>query len=443
MTQKHGSTEASTSIFKGIVKTRFVFLCFCVSVDCIWPVSAQTPAPSPALSKVEGWSQWRGPARDGVASSFTVPTVWPAQLTKRWQATVGLGHASPVIAGNRIVIHSRQGNREVVAAYDLQSGKQLWQDGVDAPYAMNSAALGHGPGPKSTPAIADGRVFTLGISGIFSAHDLATGKLLWRKAAPAAPPEFGTAASPLVDGANVIAFLGPSTSLRAGGRLGALTAMDTATGTVRWQWTGDGPAYASPILATLGGTRQVVTQSQNKIVGVDAATGQLLWDLAIKTPYEQNSVTPLVIGDLVLYAGLENPTIALRVAKTGATWTTTPAWRNEEVAMYMSSPAMSGTAVYGLSTKNRGQFFALDAATGKTLWMTRGREAENASIVRAGEFLLMATTNSELVIAKANPARFEEVKRYTVADSAMWAHPAFAGRTIIVKDVDKLIAWSF
>ena len=73
---------------------------------------------------------------------------------------------------------------------------------------MNSAAIGHGPGPKSTPAVADGRVFTLGISGIFSAHDLATGKLLWRKNAPPAPPEFGTATSPMVDGANVIAFLG-------------------------------------------------------------------------------------------------------------------------------------------------------------------------------------------------------------------------------------------
>ena len=122
---------------------------------------AQAPPASPALSKVEGWSQWRGPARDGVASSFTVPTVWPAQLTKRWQATVGLGHASPVISGNRIVVHSRQGSREVVTAYDLQSGKQLWQDGVEAPYTMNSAATGHGPGPKSTPAIADGRVFAL------------------------------------------------------------------------------------------------------------------------------------------------------------------------------------------------------------------------------------------------------------------------------------------
>ncbi len=187
----------------------------------------------------------------------------------------------------------------------------------------------------------------------------------------------------------------------------------------------------------------MITQSQNKLVGVAATGGQLLWEVALKTPYEQNSVTPMVLGGLVLYAGLENPTVALRVTKTGTRWTTAPAWRNEDVAMYMSSPAVSGTAIYGLSTKNRGQFFAIDAASGKTLWLTRGREAENASMVRAGEYLLIGTTNSELIVARANPARFEEVKRYTVADSAMWAHPAFVGRTIIVKDVDKLIAWSF
>ncbi len=393
-------------------------------------------APAPALSGVEGWPQWRGPARDGVASSFTAPSPWPAQLTRRWQATVGLGHASPVVSGNRVIVHARQGNRELVTAYDLQSGKQLWQDGVDAPYTMNSAATGHGPGPKSTPAIADGRVFTFGISGIFSAHDLATGKLLWRKNAPPAPPEFGTAASPVVDGNHVIVHLGGTGS-------GALTAMDAATGAVRWRWSGDGPGYASPVIATLAGTRQVITQSQNKLVSVDVANGQLLWEVTLKTPYEQNSVTPLVTGDLVLYAGLENPTVALRVGKTGARWTTTPVWRNEQVSMYMSTPAVAGSAIFGLSNKNRGQFFAIDAASGKTLWLGKGREAENASIVRAGDQLLLATTNSELIVAKANPARFQEVRRYTLAESAMWAHPAFAGRTIIVKDVDKLIAWSF
>ncbi|MDO8795575.1 MAG: PQQ-like beta-propeller repeat protein [Vicinamibacterales bacterium] len=406
-------------------------------------LSAQTQAPA--------WPQWRGPARDGVASSFTPPAAWPAQLTKRWEAPVGAGHSSPVISGTRVVLHSRQANREVIAAYDLQSGKQLWPDGVDAPYTMNQAAIGHGPGPKSTPAVADGRVFTLGISGIFSAHDLATGKLLWRKPAPPTPPEFGTASSPMVDGGTVIAFLGgpstrltpqaQSTSLRTG-TVNGLTAMAVATGAVKWQWAGDGPGYASPIIATFGGTRQIITQSQNALVGIDAAKGQLLWRVAIKTPYEQNSVTPVVIGDLLLYAGLENPTIALRITRTGTQWAATPAWRNEQVSIYMSSPAAVGTTVYGLSNKNRGQFFAIDAATGKTLWTTKGRDAENASIVRAGDYLLLGTTNSELIVVKANPARYEELKRYTVANSAMWAHPAFAGGFIVVKDVNTLLALS-
>jgi outer membrane protein assembly factor BamB len=96
-----------------------------------------------------------------------------------------------------------------------------------------------------------------------------------------------------------------------------------------------------------------------------------------------------------------------------------------------------------LSHRNRGQFVALDPATGRTLWSTRGREADNASFIRAGEWLLIGTTNSELIIARASAARFEEVTRYTVADSPMWAHPAAAGGTIAVKDVDRLIVWGW
>ena len=390
-------------------------------------VHAQSPA---------AWPQWRGPARDGVASAFTPPATWPAQLTKKWEVTVGAGHSSPVVSGNRVVMHSRMGEREIVAAYDLQTGKQLWQEAIDAPYTMNPAARAHGPGPKSTPAIAGGRVFTLGISGIFSAHDLNTGKLLWRKPAPRTPPTYGTASSPIVDGTQVVAFLG-------GENAGALTAMDAATGAVKWEWKGDGPGYSSPIIAAFANVRQVIVQSQTRLVGVNAADGQLLWETPVKTPFEQNSVTPLVVGDLVISAGLENPTLGLSITGgLGKGWSATTRWRNDEVSMYMSSPAAIGTALYGLSNKNRGQFFAIDVKTGKTLWTTKGREAENASIVRAGDYLLMSTTNSELIVARANPAKFEEVKRYSIANSATWAHPAYVGRTIIVKDVDKLIAWA-
>ncbi|HJR61081.1 MAG TPA: PQQ-binding-like beta-propeller repeat protein [Vicinamibacterales bacterium] len=380
------------------------------------------------------WSQWRGPDRDGRVTT-PLATSWPAALTKRWELTVGAGHSSPVVAGDRVVLHARQGDREITRAIALSNGKELWRDEYAAPYAMNSAARAHGQGPKSTPAVARGRVFTFGIGGILSALDLNTGKLLWRTPPPAVLPEYGTAMSPLTDGALVIAHMG-------GLNNGALTAFDAATGATRWRWTGDGPAYASPVVATIGGTRHVITQTQKSIVSVDAANGALLWQAPLTTPYEQNSVTPVVSGDLVIYSGLDHGVTAVRIARKGSQWVASPAWKNGQVSMYMSSPVINGTTLYGLSHRNRGQFFALDLATGKTLWTTTGREGENASLIAAGSLLLLSTTNAELIVARPNPAKFDEIRRYTVADSAVWAHPALAPRALLVKDVDKLICWS-
>ena len=386
-----------------------------------------------AAQKPADWSQWRGAQRDGSAST-TLPATWPAALTKRWEISVGAGHSSPVVSGDRVVLHSRQGDRELTRAVALTTGKELWRDEYAAPYTVNSAARAHGPGPKSTPVVANGRVFTFGISGILSALDLATGKLLWRTAAPREIAEYGTAMSPIVDGPLVIAHPGGAGS-------SALTAFDAATGTVRWRWTGDGPAYASPIVATIGGVRQIVTQTQKAVIGVNPADGALLWRLPFSTSYDQNSITPVISGDLVIFSGLENGTTAVRLALKGSTWAVTPAWKNDQVSMYMSSPVVIGSTLYGLSHRNRGQFFAIDLASGKTLWTTAGREGENASIVAVGSTLLMSTTNAELIVARANPAKFEEVKRYTIADSAVWAHPALAPNALLVKDVDKLICW--
>jgi len=387
-----------------------------------------------AIAQAPSWPQWRGPARDGTAT-FEAPPTWPATLTKRWEAVVGLGHASPVISGTRVVVHAREGAREAISAFDLQTGKRLWQSDYDAPYQVNPAAQAHGPGPKATPAIANGRVFALGIGGVLSALDLDSGKLLWRTQAPSVLPLYGTATSPIVDGDRVIAFMG-------GHDNGALTAFDAATGAVRWRWAGDGPGYASPVITEIGGARQLITQSQNRLVAVSAADGSLLWQVPFRTSFDQNSVTPLVVNGLVISAGLESPTIAWRVARGPGGWKAEEAWRNERVSMYMSSPVAAGQAIVGLSHRNRGQFVALDAATGATLWTTRGRQGDNASVVRAGDVLLLSTTNSELIVARALPTRLEELRRYPVAGSAMWAHPAIAGRAIVVKDVDRLIVWT-
>jgi len=381
------------------------------------------------------WPQWRGPNRDGSGAVFTEPAQWPEKLTERWKVAVGGGHSSPVLVGNRIFVHSRQQNDEVIAAIDAATGKVVWQDRYPAPYRTNPAAASHGPGPKSTPVVAGGRVIALGISGILSALDATSGKVLWRKPAPATPPQYGTAMSPAVDAGLVIAHVGGQDS-------GALTAFDAATGTEKWKWTGDGPGYASPVIGTFGGTKQIITQSQERLVSVSAASGQLLWEIPLETPYQQNSVTPLVHKDMVIYSGLEHPVVAVRPVNKAGKWTTEKVWENAEAGMYMSSPVIAGTTLFGMSNRSRGHFYAIDLANGKTLWATRGREAENAAIVNAGKLLFILKADAELVIARPNPASFDVIRRYTVANSPTWAHPVIDGNRIFVKDADSLILWT-
>jgi D-alanyl-D-alanine carboxypeptidase len=381
------------------------------------------------------WPQWRGPTRDGVVSA-ALPHQWPEALKKRWEIPVGAGHASPVVSGDRVVVIAREGDQEIVRALDLVSGKEIWRAAYPAPFEVNPAARSHGAGPKATPAIAGGRVFTLGISGILSAFDLAGGTLLWRVPAPEVLPDYGAAASPLIDGTSVIAHVG-------GYENGALTSFDAATGKPRWQWTGDGPGYGSPIIATVGGVRQVIAQTQKLLVGLDASNGTLLWQVPFTTEFDQNAFTPVAFQDLLIVGGIDWPLTAIRLKLAEGKWTVETAWTNEQAPMFMSSPVLVGGTIYGLGVRRLGQFVAVDAAGGKTLWSTQGREGENASILGSPSWLLASTTEGKLVVARASAEKYEEVRRYQIAESPVWAHPAITGKSIIVKDADKVICWSF
>ncbi|MGE5834438.1 MAG: PQQ-binding-like beta-propeller repeat protein [Acidobacteriota bacterium] len=381
------------------------------------------------------WPQWRGPRRDGSIGA-PLPVEWPAALTKRWEAVAGAGHSSPVVAGNRVVVFTRQNDREVTRAIDLGTGREIWRDEYAAPYTVNPAARAHGPGPKSTPASSGGRVFTFGIGGVLSALDLATGKVLWRTPPPDVLPEYGTATSPLVDGAVVIAHMG-------GRDRGAMTAFDAASGVVRWRWDGDGPGYGSPVIATLAGVRQLIAQTQKFLVGLNPGSGALLWRVPFTTSYNQNAITPVVAGDLVINSGLEKPVTAFRIQRSGSQWTAEPAWTDEQRSLSMSSAIVIGSTLYGLSHRNRGQLFALDPPSGKLLWTTEGRTGENASLMGNASWVLVSTTDGELIVARPNASKFTEVRRYQVSDSALWAHPAVAGQSIVVKGVEKVICWGW
>jgi outer membrane protein assembly factor BamB len=389
-----------------------------------------------AQSASTDWPQWRGANRDGAAGSFTEPRSWPEQLTPRWKVEVGLGYAAPITVGGRVYMFTRQDPNEVLRALDAETGKVLWETSYPAPFKPNPAATRtHGTGPKSTPTFANGKLYTLGMSGIVTAFDAGTGKQLWQKPAPPVEPMYHTAMSPIVDRGLVILYVGGHSN-------GALTAFNADTGDVKWSWNGDGPAYGSPIVADLAGVRQVITLTQENLVGVAAATGELLWRRPFTVRATRNAVTPVLFGQMVIVSGLGRSVTAFTVARRDNQWTTEDVWENAEVTMDMSTGVLIGNTLFGFSPRNSGQFFALDAETGKTLWLSEGRQAENAAVIRAGNLWMALEDDAELLIARADPGKFAPVRRYTVATSATWAPPVVSGNRVFVKDTSTVALWT-
>jgi outer membrane protein assembly factor BamB len=388
---------------------------------------------SPILA--QDWTQWRGANRDGVVTSFTEPRTWPAQLTQRWKVEVGQGYATPLLAGDKIYMFARQGENEIMSALDAASGKQLWQTGYPATFTMQSAAARHGPGPKSTPVLANGKLYSIGMVGTVTAYDAATGKQLWQKPGMGPVPMYTSHAfSPLVDRGLVIFHVG-------GHDKGALTAFDMNTGDVKWSWNGDGPGYGSPILVDLAGTRQIVTITQSKLIGVDPATGSLLWERPFVSANFTNSMTPILYGQTLIMSN-GGPMTAVTVRRQNNQWTTENAWENADVPVRFSNGVIVRDMLFGLSTRNSGQYFGVDAKTGKTVWTSEGRQGGNAAILRSGDLVFSLEDDGELVIFRPTATGFEAAHRYKVAEAETWAQPTISGNRIFVKDVSTLALWT-
>jgi outer membrane protein assembly factor BamB len=388
-----------------------------------------------SVAGAQDWPQWRGQTRDGVIVGFREPASWPSTLTKRWNVDVGSGYATPLVIGNRLYVFTRQGEDEVMTALDAGSAKVLWRTAYPAPFKMNPATAPHGPGPKSTPAFAGNRLFTLGISGIVTAFEATTGRQIWQKPPGPVEPLYHTGMSPLVVGNRVIVHVG-------GHDQGALTAFDAATGNVQWSWNGDGPAYGSPLLLTLSGTPQVVTFTQKYFVGVALDTGKLLWRRPFVTPSTTTSQTPILYKDTVIEMGRNNGVTAFRAVPRGAEWSTENVWHTDDVSMHLSDAVAIDGVLFGLSHLNSGQYFALDLDTGRVLWKSEPRQAAHAAIVRAGNILFSLEDDSELVVIRHSRERFEPITRYKVAASETWTQPVISGNRIFVKDVSTLSMWT-
>lgn len=388
---------------------------------------------------VADWPQWRGPKRDGHAVGFQSPEAWPEELNQAWQIEVGLGHSAPIVVQRRVYQFSREGTNEVLRILDLETGKQQFIDQYPALYEVNPAAAAHGPGPKSTPVYGAGHVYTLGISGILSAWNGQTGSFVWRrefsKEFPATAPLYGTATSPIIYGNNVIAHVG-------GHDQGALRAFDGKTGETIWSWGEDGPAYTSPIVAEIGGTRQLITQTQKYCVSLDPNDGKELWRIPFTTEYDQSSVTPVLHADMIIFSGFQRGVFAVLPEKSDQGWQAKTVWENKDISLYMNSPVVSGKYLFGLAQDKKGTYFCLDPKTGKVRWTSKGRQGENSSIVESGGVLLSLTTSGTLHVLQANPTRFQQVASIELSNTPVWAHLVVSGDRVLVKDEKNLTAWS-
>ncbi len=386
-----------------------------------------------ALAK--DWPQWRGANRDGKVSGFKAPEQWPKELTQKWKTTVGSGDATPALVGDKIYVFTRQDGNEVTLCLNADSSKEVWKDKYAA-QAVTGAAARH-PGPRSSLAVGDGKVVTLGVGGVVSCLDGATGKVVWRKDPfPRVVPKFFTSMSPIIVDGKAIAHLG-------GQGNGALIAYDLGSGDEKWRWAGEGPEYASPVLLTVDGTKQIVTLSEKSIVGIAAADGKLLWHLPfVPERRAYNSATPIVDGQTVIYTGAGRGTRAVKIEKQAEGFVAKELWSNPDVATQFNTPVLRDGLLFGLS--NSSKLFCINAGTGQTAWINQTESGSRGfgAVVDAGSCLMALPNNSELIIFKPDGSQYSEIARYKVAEKPTYAYPVISGNRLFVKDEESLAMWT-
>ena len=382
----------------------------------------------------QDWPQWRGPDRSGKVTGFTAPQTWPKELTLKWKATVGAGDSTPALVGDKLYTFTRQGDDEVTTCIAAATGKKLWETKYAAK-ALTGPAARH-PGPRGSPAVAEGKVVTLGADGDLSCLEAATGKELWRKDEfPGVVPEFFTSMSPVIADGMAIAHLG-------GHGNGAVMAFDATSGAVKWKWDAEGPDYASPVLMTVAGVKQLVTLTEKSLVGIALADGKLLWEVPFPAHgMAYNVATPIIDGDMVIYTGQDRGAKAVKIEKQAKGFVVKELWSNPELGVQFSTPVLKNGLLFGLSDK--GVFFCLDAKTGKTDWTDTVKRGGNfAAILDAGSVILAMPSTSELIAFKPSDKEYTELARIKVADTPTYAHPVIAGNRVFVKDQETVALWT-
>jgi outer membrane protein assembly factor BamB len=401
--------------------------------------------------RADDWPQWRGPKRDGVWRETGILESIPAGGLKfRWRVRVGNGYSGPSVAQGRVYVTDRQPTAvaERVVCFDEATGKALWEHS----YPCDYAEMEYGNGPRASPTIDDGLVFTLGTKGNLLCLDAAKGTPVWSRDLvqdfDAQAPRYGVSAAPLVEGDFLIVC--------AGGRPDAtVIAFDRKTGEVRWKALGDRPAYSAPIVVTTGSTRQLIVWTADNVVALEPASGKPIWQVPYKTTFDpaQATASPVPHNDLLLFLAAWNRGSLMLKYDAGKP-TASILWKTRtEPCTMISTPFFIDDAHF-CGIDGVGNLFCADAATGDERWSTReaaGSKIGPAHLTPNGDRVFLFNQQGHLIVARMTTQGYQEFGRallveptagYRPQGPVAWSHPAYANKCIFARNDRELVCAS-
>lgn len=378
------------------------------------------------------WPQWRGPDRDGRSAETGLLKTWPAGGPPlSWRASgAGEGYSSFAVADGRLFTLGARGNTEYVVAFDVASGKRLWETANGRRYSND-----RGSGPRSTPTVDGDRVYAFGASGDMTVLDAATGRVIWTvnvlRTFGGSNIRWGLSESPLVLADRVL--------VQAGGRGAGIVALRKADGSEIWRTQSDEPGYSSAVLQEVGGVRQAVFFTGQRAVGVDVSDGRLLWSYDRVANRTANIATPIVRGNRVfLSSDYGTGAALLELAATGREVSARQVYFTHEMRNHHASSVLVGDHLFGYSSAI---LTAMHFDTGKVAW--RHRSVGKGSVVFADDRLYLFSENGVVGLAEANPAEYREHGRFELQTGRLptWSHPVISGGRLFLRDQDTVYAY--
>lgn len=436
-----------------------------LSVALSWIVVSVTCA--------DDWPQWLGPQRDGVWRETGIVEKFPAGgLPVRWRAPLGGGYAGPAVAGGRVFVTDRVlpegvsnpanpfasdaiAGKERVVCYNERDGKLLWTHEYECTYTISYPA-----GPRTTPLVAGGKVYTLGAEGHLCCLDVTSGKAIWsrelKKDYGIKSPHWGFAGHPLIDGQRLICLVGGDGS--------TVVAFDKDNGKEIWRaLTAREPGYCPPMICEAGGQRQLIVWHPEALNSLDPRTGRLYWSEPFTARYGLSLATPRKLGDLLFITAFYDGPMMMRLDATKPA--ATVLWRGasgnekntDKLHSLMSTPFIEDGYIYGVCSY--GQFRCLRADTGERVWESmapagaadeKNKRWANAFLIKNGDRFFLYNEKGDLIIAKLSPRGYDEISRTHLLDPTntaagrkiVWSHPAFANRCVFTRNDKEIICVS-